>query len=939
MTTLQLVIDASKARSGAAEFTAATNSVRSAGREADKSVRQLQSGMNGLTSTTRSIIGGFTQIQSLFLGLAGAAIGVHQAVKAITSFEETMAKVGAVSGASAEDLRRLTDQAREMGVVTRFSASEAAGGQELLAQAGLNAQQVMSALPATLSLAAAAGLQMSEAAEIASSSMSQFGLGAGEVARIADVLVLASQRSNSNVRELGDALSYVGPVASSLGISLEQTSAALGTLANAGIKGSRAGTALQRVLSVLSTNVTSEAQAAFEKLGLRIDDLRPQTNSLSSIFGKLRDSGFGSAEAFAIFGERAGEALKLVQQVDTINQLESQLRGASGAARDAAAAMDNTLAGSFRALASATEGLFIALGDAGLKGILRGIIDTMTGVIRVMVGSKAEIVGNAAVVEAFKAQWTALKQVVSAAGESLRYAASQLAAFFQSSPLLRSLSDGLKNTIGSSSALATSFEVLTGAMVGLGVAKVITGFAGLTEAILGAATASRGLFLVLAANPIGLIATALGAAAAAAYYYRDSLVSVRSETNALEESQVSLGSVAQATLETLASRFGQTFSFMVEELPKLGQSVVDWLNGFKDDWGQTFEGIGGGVKTFINGALGLFRGLLTSVGELLSRLYKAATAFAQFDWQKPLESAKAIGSTIAESFDAPAISDQISSNFKAAFETDFVGAAFELGKAWGEDLVAGAEDSGVKDWAKDLLNTESFRSEVARRSVQNQRSRESWDFMRQGEAALEDFQSFLQNGSAFDPNPLRATLPEEPAKNLAKALEETTASAKAATRSTLGLASATSSASSSIAASVETTRRMVNGGPADQQEGSGLGSFLAPFLSKSLSKLLFADGAAFQSGRVVPFASGALVTTPTSFPMAGGETGLMGEAGPEAIMPLTRDRNGRLGVRTSGSSPAPQTTVNNYRINVQTPDADSFRRSQRQLESRTRRGF
>src|SRR5690606_24113696 len=148
----------------------------------------------------------------------------------------------------------LRDLAKELGATTRFSATEAAQGMEFMALAGWNTQQTMAALPGVLNLAAAAGMDLARASDIVTDTMSAFGLEAERATYVADQFAAAQSKSNTSVEQLGEAMVNVAPTAANLGMTLGDTSAALGMLADQGIKGGRAGTTLNAVLSDIIAN-------------------------------------------------------------------------------------------------------------------------------------------------------------------------------------------------------------------------------------------------------------------------------------------------------------------------------------------------------------------------------------------------------------------------------------------------------------------------------------------------------------------------------------------------------------------------------------------------------------------------------------------------------------------------------------------------------------
>src|SRR5690554_5207658 len=174
-------------------------------------------------------------------------------INLMADFGQEMSTVRAITGATDAQFEQLQNTARELGATTRFSASEAAAGIQFLARAGFEVDDILASIEGTLQLAQAGAMGLAEAADIASNVLTGFRLNAAETSRVVDVLALASNSSNTNVSQLGQAMSMVAPVAAGLGVSVEEASAAIGALSDAGIQSSRAGTGLRRVLSSLES--------------------------------------------------------------------------------------------------------------------------------------------------------------------------------------------------------------------------------------------------------------------------------------------------------------------------------------------------------------------------------------------------------------------------------------------------------------------------------------------------------------------------------------------------------------------------------------------------------------------------------------------------------------------------------------------------------------
>jgi len=302
-------------------------------------------------------------------GLAATAV-MAKAISTAANFEQQMSAVSAVSNASAADMQRLTAQAKEMGATTSFSATQAAQGQELLARAGFSTTQIMQALPGVMNAAAAEGMDLATATSIVSDSVKAFGLEAGDATRVADVLALASSKSNTNMVGLGEGIAYSAAQMHGLGYSIENTSAALGVLADAGLKGSMGGTSLTNAFVKMS-KPSKEASNMMKKWGISLTDADGKMKSMGTIVdlfkGKLdgiKDTAKRQAmmtELFGIRGQKAMAALML-KGGKSIDAFSETLQNSTGAASKMAQKRLDNLKGAMTLFKSVIEGLFIETG-------------------------------------------------------------------------------------------------------------------------------------------------------------------------------------------------------------------------------------------------------------------------------------------------------------------------------------------------------------------------------------------------------------------------------------------------------------------------------------------------------------------------------------------------------------------------------------------------
>ena len=327
-------------------------------------------------------------------GIMTAAISVPLAMLAkemlttASDFEQSMAGVAAVSGATGDSFIALSEQARELGATTRYSATEAAGGMSMLARAGWDVEEIMEGMPGLLSLAAAGAVDLAIAADIVSDVMAAFGENADQAGRYADVFASAAANANTTVEALGQAMAYAAPAAAAAGFTIEETAAALSALADAGIKSTRAGTTMDAVLRELRDKA-QDGTLAFETFGVSIYDAEGNMRSFFDILGSIEAGLEGmtqqqrDAELATVFTTRSlrGMNIFLTRGTDSLKVLEGTLSDSTGAAEKMADVMMDTLQGSLIELNSALEGVKIAFGEA-LIGPATTIVRSVTDIAR-----------------------------------------------------------------------------------------------------------------------------------------------------------------------------------------------------------------------------------------------------------------------------------------------------------------------------------------------------------------------------------------------------------------------------------------------------------------------------------------------------------------------------------------------------------------------------
>ncbi len=298
-------------------------------------------------------------------------------------FEASVNRLGAVSNSGAGELEVMRDMAKDLGATTSFSAGQAADGMSFLAMAGFNANEILAATPGVLQLATAAQMDLADSADIVSNVLTGYGLAADEVGRANDVMVATMTGANTDLRQLGDAFKYVGPVAAAAGMPLEQTAAIIGKLSDAGIQGEMAGTALRGAMTRLM-NPTKEVTTGLKSLGVEVTNSNGDLLEFDEILRRLEPHGDDAAAMMQIFGQRAGPAMValLGQGVDGLETFTTALENAGGTAERVAKQQNLGLNATLKSMRSAWEGLGIAIADSGVLDMITALISKVTEGIR-----------------------------------------------------------------------------------------------------------------------------------------------------------------------------------------------------------------------------------------------------------------------------------------------------------------------------------------------------------------------------------------------------------------------------------------------------------------------------------------------------------------------------------------------------------------------------
>lgn len=995
-------IDASGAQVGANQFAGATDKVSAAAQKAAAANAKFQQQVH--------------QAAMMLKFFATAAVGLT--IRSISEYTYAMSSVRAVTKATADDMVQLERITRELGATTMFSASQAAEGAKFLGMAGFTTNQILEALPATLDLAAAAALNMGQAADITSNIMSGFGLAANQAGRAADVLAAIASSANTDVTGMGSAMKYVGPIARSLGISMEDTAAAVGVLANQGIQGSMAGTGLKTSLSAL-VNPSKAAKEAIKSLGIDLKDVNPQFNSLEDVMKRFAVAGLDAERAFQIFGQRGATAmLALTGDIPGLEKLIKVTNDATGSAERMSRIMRDNLKGDAEILRSALEELTLIIGDAGLTRAVRSFLQEAEKMTTALGEMLRGIINNREQAQTLADTLNVVKNAIIAimalkfaewlfvAGNAMRLLTLAMSAnpWILLVAGLATLGMSIKDIWNETQKWTDHTNKQITAMEKMGDSGIINAnklkisFLEARREILltqlateDAAEKQRQAATKKAYDPFGAKQKMAGAndpgtfnALVATQHARDmGLIGAQAskELNAIDKQIAEMRKeIAEKTkiVSSDAYKIGR----------KWGRSLVDGIQSVdKKDIANFLSPFVPGVKSLMG-----FQAPATPVDDLGGAAKKEPMIESELrNMQLAVTLAKNLGAAESELYrirlNAQALQEakengqkgisaatqkQIEQAVALQAEETKLTTVYEARKGLDDNLkarlktameaVSVAQNMGASEGDLLRMQLESQASEAARKMGLQGINAEmqtmidkivaltglAADYKKayENDKQKKDYIQGLRDQLAEEQK--RADLMKQYKNNIAevdtqmKIYNETKQKKVDLTSEEIKQAAELVNAEKKVAAQTAATAEAAKKAAESQKQwnnqltyafkdaimnSKNLGDALSNLanrvqnmlVNKALDSLLggmfssmkFAKGAAFQAGGVTAFASGGVVNSPTTFPMRGG-VGLMGEAGAEAIMPLTRTSNGDLGVKAVGGGStviAPNITI------------------------------
>lgn len=447
--------------------------------------------------------GGFTVLKGVLTNLATdvlrrAASGLKtmasDMVSAGIDFDSAMSKVEAVSGATGEELEKLTAKAEEMGKKTKFSATESAEAFNYMAMAGWKTEDMLNGIEGIMNLAAAAGSDLATTSDIVTDALTAMGYSAGDAGKLADVMAAASSNANTNVEMMGQTFQYAAPIIGALGYNMEDAAVAIGLMANAGIKGEKAGTALRSVLTRLSAP-PAECAKAMEKLGISITDSEGKMKPLNTVIEDLRKAFDGLSEAEQtqlaknIAGQEAMSGLLAIVNAapSDYEKLTKAVKNSTGAAEDMANTMQDNVGGKLTLLKSQLEGVYLTIWKKVEPSISKAIDTISKAISKVNWDEFGRVAGEALEKLAKGFEW-----IIDNRGLVVGALTAITGAFAVKK--VTDFGSGLMETASKLSAIIKPASLATSAISGAGAAAS------------GVATATAG-----AASSTGILATAFGA--------------------------------------------------------------------------------------------------------------------------------------------------------------------------------------------------------------------------------------------------------------------------------------------------------------------------------------------------------------------------------------------------------------------------------------------
>lgn len=573
----------------------------------EKKLKDAENGLEGVSQGTEKATQGFTVMKGALANLVSS--GIQSAISAVKNlaketmnvgmnFEQAMAKVSAVSGATGKDLDDLTAKAKEMGSKTKFTATESAEAFNYMAMAGWKTSDMLNGIEGIMNLAAASGEDLATTSDIVTDALTAMGYSAKESGRLADVMAAASSNSNTNVSMMGETFKYVAPIVGALGYSMEDTAVSIGLMANSGIKAEKAGTALRSILTRLSAPPKACAEA-MDALGISITNADGTMKPLSQLIDELREKFKGLSEtqqtqyAKGIAGQEAMSGLLAIVKAapEDVEKLTDAINNSNGAAQSMADTMNNTVSGQITLLKSKIEGIMIKIFEKA-SGSIRQAIDKISEALDTIDWDKfAQEVGDA------------LNKVID---------------------LFKWFVDNKELVVGAITAILTAFTIgkiasFINTIVTLG--TTLAGIPAVVSAVSAAGTALGAVFTFIT-GPIGIAIAAIGAIVAG-------FIALWNNCEEFRNFWINLWENIKTGLENAWSSIS---TFFTETIPGAFTNLLTTIQGWWNNVVTFITNIPTYVSQIIQSVITFFNELPYKIGYAIGEMLGHIIKFGQDAW-------------------------------------------------------------------------------------------------------------------------------------------------------------------------------------------------------------------------------------------------------------------------------------------------------------------
>ena len=423
------------------KYFAKTGAFDRANRRVISKLRRLQ---NEARKTKRSI-------RNIFLAGGATAFATGVALRPFAQYELQMAAVRAITSSTDAEFRALSKSSKDLGRTTRFTAAQVAMGQKYLAMAGYDTDKILKSIESTLQLSQIGMLDLGRAADIASNILTAFNIEADKTGLVVDVIARTVTRANTDVEQMGIGMSYVAPVAKGLGLTLQETAAAVGVLGNAGIQAARVGTGLRRTIGELASPSFALREVMAE-VGLTIEDVSPRVNEFSKVLENLAESGMTTEQVLRGFGLIAAPSvIAMKDNVKAYKDLYDGILDSAGATKEMIDFYDRTVDSAFKRVISALQGMSIGFGELYSKDIQEGL-DSIADGLNYLTDNMEKVV-----------------EIAISLGTELRTLAIALVAMWTGNKIIR--------VIGGIAALVIALKELRKVTLGVAAAQTLAGAA------------------------------------------------------------------------------------------------------------------------------------------------------------------------------------------------------------------------------------------------------------------------------------------------------------------------------------------------------------------------------------------------------------------------------------------------------------------------------